>query len=392
MFYRNAILAVSGISFFLTTNVQAQYVNEPIKCDDGFWGDANYLYWKIQDSPKTIPFVVEGPVAINGSPVLEEPDTKIILGNKKIDESWRSGSRFTVGYWFDDQHCLGFETNYFFLPNASKTESATSSGVPESPFFTVPYFDVITNLESSNALALPGSFAGTATLKISNSMQGVELNIVTTQGNSYGIKVDVLGGFRYWNFVENLSFNTNSPYIPPNPSDTFFTNDKFQVQNNFYGVQAGSKLDCSFEDFFFNIKAKIALGAMYQKSRINGQLVTNDFNEFGSTVTYPGGIFALPTNIGNHKATRFSVIPEVNINLGFQVMESFSVQVGYTFLYATNVLRASKQVNRNINPTQSSTIEYTPSPSLTGKASPKGTLKSEGIWAQGFNVGVEMLF
>ena len=356
-------------------------------CCERFWFDADYLYWKIKKAPEHVPLVVEGPFVESG-PVLKQPGYSVVLGGKSLKTDWRSGGRFTLGYWFDDSQCLGGEVGYFILPSKSKRHSVCSNG---SPFLTLPYYDVVTGEENSSPLSSPdptNPFAGTGRLKEHNFMQGAEVNLVTSTACDCCFRYGLLAGFRYWNFTEKLTFDTNSPGI--DTPDVFKTQDRFHAQNNFYGGQFGARLDYNACNFFFNIKGKVALGAMCQKLGIHGQFITDTLNS--ELQKFNQGFFALPTNIGNHKKTRFSVIPEVNINLGYQVTECFRLKLGYTFIYATNVLWAGKQIDRKINPTQSIVLKNNSDVHLVGDPSPKASLKSESLWVQGLNVGLEFNF
>lgn len=131
---------------------------------------------------------------------------------------------------------------------------------------------------------------------------------------------------------------------------------------------------------------------MCEEVIINGKFITNEFDGIGAPQTFAGGYFALPSNIGRHKHTSFAIMPDVNLNVGYQVTESVLVKVGYTFLYVNKVVRAGKQINRNINPTQSSLYEFTATPTLVGPATPKASFKTDSFWAQGLNVGIEYKF
>ena len=51
-----------------------------------------------------------------------------------------------------------------------------------------------------------------------------------------------------------------------------------------------------------------------------------------------------------------------------------------------------KQLNRKINPTQSSLYEFTSKPKLKGKAVPKAREKNDDLWVHGLNVGVDLQF
>ena len=56
-----------------------------------------------------------------------------------------------------------------------------------------------------------------------------------------------------------------------------------------------------------------------------------------------------------------------------------SINIGYTFLYASHVLRATNQIDRRINPSQSVAITDSPSAKLVGQAKPKARLRSTGF-------------
>ena len=131
---------------------------------------------------------------------------------------------------------------------------------------------------------------------------------------------------------------------------------------------------------------------MCQKLDIHGVLRTDDFSPNRELQTFEQGIFALPTNIGSYKKTRFSVIPEVNFNVGYQVLDCLTLKLGYTLICATNVLWAGKQIDRKINPTQSIIFNFNPNVQLVGEPRPKASLKSGWLWIQGWNAGLEFKF
>ncbi len=359
-------------------------------CCDQFFVDGEYLYWQTQDSPAPVPLLIAGPITTSPF-VLNAPDTAVVLGGKSIDSNWRSGGKISLGYWFNECCNYGLEANYLFLPNESKTHEVSADGSTGSALLATPFFNVTTASEDSAGVAFPGSFSGIAKLKLVNNLQGAELNFVAVNPFGCNLNFGWLAGFRYFNFDEHLKLTTSSPYVAV-PTDVWKTYDKFSVNNNFYGGQLGAGLEYSSCEFYVNVKAKVALGAMCEESNVSGKLVTNDFNAFGAPQTFVGGYFALPSNIGHHKHTEFSVIPEANINVGYPITDCLKVQVGYTFIYVNKLLRASKQIDRNINPSQSAAIDYTSTPALVGEASPKPLAKTSSFWVQGFNAGLVYRF
>lgn len=362
-------------------------------CLENGWANMEYLFWQIENSPTIIPLVVQGPDIADGAPLLDVPGNEIVLGNSKIGKKWRSGGRFTLGYWWDDDRCSGIDISYFFIQKLTKKSSVFSDGLIGSPFLAVPFIDSNTGDESSILMALPGSFEGAASLKASNMLQGAEINLLTAYfvEDYYGT-LNVSLGFRYLNFAEKISFNTNSPYIAPIATNIYNTRDEFKVQNNFYGGQLGADYRYACNGFLFNLKGKIAIGAMNQLSHIRGRFVVNDFTDLGEPLVFPSGYFALRSNKGHHRRTQFSVIPEINLNLGYEISEGLSLYAGYNFLYVTQVARAARQMDRTLNPTQSPLYEYTPTPIVEGEPLPKGSLRDSNLWVQGINVGLEYLF
>ncbi|PJD95783.1 MAG: hypothetical protein CK425_07715 [Parachlamydia sp.] len=356
-----------------------------------FWVNTEYLFWKIKNSPNPVPLLVTAPFANNRVPLIGVLGTSVVIGHENVRTDWRSGGRFTLGLGFEGTYCFGTEINYFFLPDGSKSQRAASSGLPGSIFLSVPYFDTTTRRESSSPVAEPGSFSGLVNFKLTNRLQGAELNGFATLYSNYAFKINALAGFRYLNFNERLRLHVNSPAINI-PQEIFLVSDKFHTNNNFYGGQIGLAGEYFCNRFFINAKGKVALGAMQQEVNIKGEFITNVFNGFGAPQTFLGGYFALPSNRGRHRKTCFAVVPEVNVNLGYQIMDCLRIQAGYTFLYANKMLWAGKQINRNINPTQSSLYEFTATPTPTGKISPKASLKSESFWVQGLNVSLEFEF
>ena len=46
---------------------------------------------------------------------------------------------------------------------------------------------------------------------------------------------------------------------------------------------------------------------------------------------------ALPSNIGHYSRDQFSVVPEVGLNVGYQLTRHVSLSAGYTCIYWSNV-------------------------------------------------------
>ena len=110
----------------------------------------------------------------------------------------------------------------------------------------------------------------------------------------------------------------------------------------------------------------------------------------GSRTIANGGILALPTNSGHFTHDPFAVVPEVGLNVGYQVTNRLRLFMGYSFLYWSNVVRPGDVIDRTVNLTQ---IPSNLGPgTLVGPARPAVVLKDTDFWAQGLNFGVAVRY
>jgi hypothetical protein len=259
----------------------------------------------------------------------------------------------------------------------------SSDGSPGSALLAFPFSDPTLPGENSSFIANPGAFAGHAVLTVSDFLQGLDVNLVHNAYNVNGIRLDLLGGFRWVNLQENLSFITDSPSVAPNPPDFFHTFDRFNANNNFYGGQLGLRASYDNTRLFFNATGKLALGGTFEHLFVNGRTTT----DAGGFASAPGAYLTQPTNIGTASLGQFAVVPEVNLNFGVRLNPWASIVVGYSFLYVSSVARPGDQIDRVINPTQASAITGVFPGGLSGPARPALNIHSSDFWAQGLNFG-----
>jgi Putative beta barrel porin-7 (BBP7) len=344
---------------------------------------AEALIWWYKSSPTPVPVIIS-----NG--VVGRPETNVLLGGGNVDTNVNAGFRLFAGYAVNAQ--WGVEGDFFYLPQRSTSSSVSSSGADGSTDLLLPFYDVTRNHENFTEISFAPLYAGSAKVEFSNKLMGAEIMTVWAFSTATPWKVDLLGGFRWLQLKENYTITTSSPSIPPYPLDIWNTTDSFDASNNFYGAQFAARARYDQGPWVLNGVVKIGLGAMDQKVSVNGSLVTDEFAIGAATQTFPGGYFALPTNIGDHSRMVFAVVPEVKFNLGYRVTPATTVYVGYSFLYASNVARPGNQINRNINPTQSVSYVGDVPAILDGPAQPTFNFNSTSFWAQGVSIGLRVAF
>jgi hypothetical protein len=343
---------------------------------------AEALIWWLKDSPTPTPIVTDG--------LIGQPATNVLLGGGDQNTNTNYGFRVTAGWAFSARY--GVDANFFYIDKRSSTQGVASSGQLASTDLLVPFFDVTKNRENVTEISFSPSYGGSAQTEYTNRLMGAEVNANWALAAQRPFDSGWLLGFRWLQLKETYTITTSSSFIPPQPADIWITTDQFDTRNNFYGAQIGARVRYDADRWYVAGSVKVAIGAMEQKVDINGSLATNDFTDLKATQTFPGGYFALPTNIGGYSRTEFAWVPEVQINLGYRFTPAVSIYAGYSFLYASDVVRPGNQINRNINPTQSVSYVGEPPVRLQGPAQPSFSFNTSDFWAQGVNIGLSVRF
>jgi len=70
-----------------------------------------------------------------------------------------------------------------------------------------------------------------------------------------------------------------------------------------------------------------------------------------TTMVFPGGILALPSNSGTTTNEQFAIVSEEGLSLSYRVVYNLQLTAGYSYLYWSHVVHSGGQVNRNVNVT-----------------------------------------
>jgi hypothetical protein len=399
------------------------------------WFGAEYLYWWTRHSPVSAPLVttttaVPAVIAPGTGAVLPGAiggaGTVVLLGGAPVDLGAASGGRFTAGYWLDSENAVGVESNYLFLGRRRTTQGVGTNGAADSLNLFVPFFDV-TGLSGLTAVtgqpgeafgplaglpnagpAFPG-LLGSYVLRLTSSLQGAEANGAFNVTSGGGLRLDMLGGFRWVQLHESLEFVANVLGQPAVfPEFAIHAGDQFNARNNFFGGQIGARAGYDLDGLLGGLSidgtAKVAAGDMHREVTVNGVTQTNFVTGLvpgfvGAPVqTLLGGVFAQPSNIGRHVTDRFAVVPEVGVNVGYRIGEWLRLSVGYSFLYLSNVARPGDQIDRSINVTRTGVADALNAAGLpilgppTGPPRPAFAVQETSYWAQGINFGVEFRY
>jgi hypothetical protein len=362
-------------------------------CRPRVWADAEYLMWWFKNAPDPVPFVQSSPLFVNN--ILPLPSLPITpaFGGTDIDTGMRNGGRFRFGGWLDSDCTLGLEASYFFITPKESSQTLTGTG-PGAFFGPANYLLFPTGTVNTpgagsfNTFLVENSSPGSSainTLTLRSDLYGFEANGILKLINCPRFELKLLGGFRNVNFDESLAFSasfTGAGLFVAGTNGAGFNGAglpgtvaaSYSDQSHFYGGNLGTTGEVRWGGFFLNATGKVALGTM-QESHTQSLLSTApsiDGIGFGGVFLSTPGPFA---STQHYSVNRFAVIPEVNVNVGYQLARWCRAYVGYNFLYVSDVLRPGLQVSS--------------APLLTN---PPALQEHTSFWAQGANFGLEFRF
>jgi hypothetical protein len=351
-----------------------------------FWASGEYLLWWCEGSA-TPALLTSSPIGTprNQFGVLGQPNTTVVFGNEHLSDDTRNGFRIRFGGWLDDCHTCGLEASYFLLDNVKHDQ--TIGGLLARPFNNVG-----TGQPDSELINFPGVVDGFAQILNSNRFTGFDINFRKCCRCDCCSRCDFLVGFRYLSLEDELYVREalvvtgTDPTLNPPPGTRIVLDDQFETRNEFYGPQFGLAGEFRRGCMFVNYRGMIAIGTTHKAVTIDGETMITPPGPGAQPTTYNGGLYALPTNIGHYTRNDFSVVPELNLNVGYQITDHIRAFVGYSFIYWSDVTRPGDVIDANINTSQ------LPPGTLVGPARPAFTWHHSDFWAHGVNFGLEVRY
>jgi hypothetical protein len=349
----------------------------PVKAADfnPFWAEADALGWSVKGdhlpplvttSPAGTPFAQAG--------VLGIPGTTVLFGDSSVNNDWRAGGRITAGYWFDPSRNRGLEVSFFGLGDVSTDFSANSAA---TPIIARPFFDATTGLQNAEFVAFPGLLTGNVTVTEKSRLLGAGALYRQDIGVWAGMRIAALAGYRYLRSSDDLSVASQATILA---GGALAIADTFGAVSQFHGLDLGLSGEWRGGPWSLEWRGKVALGANLNGASINGATTITAVG--AGAASFPAGVLALSSNIGNSSQTRFSVIPELSLKAGYQIAPRWQLFAGYDALYWTDVQRAGGLVDLTVNP------NLIPPTSAGGPNRPMPVMNTSSLVAQGFNFGV----
>jgi hypothetical protein len=394
----------------------AEFCGAPVCSPPGrFWLRADYLMWWTNGT-RLPPLVTTSPqgTPVEQAGVLGLPTTTVLFGGDTVGNDMRSGYRTTLGMWLDHCHVWDLEFDYLSLGERANNFEMSSTG---DPILMRPFFNVQTGAQAAELVAYPGIVQGTVTVNTKDYFQsaGAWLSrklcacgscgscdpceemcegdcggLRSRLGSSpctFGCRTDLLVGFRYANLSDFVGVTENLLITDETAAGTSVViHDNFRARNDFYGSELGLRTQIYRGRWSLEVLTKIAMGNNHQTITIDGQTINTPAG--GPSQTYESGILAgdSSTNAGVFQRDTFTVIPQVGLELGYQVTRHLRAYVGYDLLYWATVARAADQIDLNLDP------RNFPPVTQQGLPFPQFPGKTDSFWAQGIHLGTELRF
>jgi hypothetical protein len=306
--------------------------------------------------------------------VLGEPTTAVLFGNGYAEDDPQQGGRLTFGHWLDDAHTRAVEAQFWAAGIEQDRIHVASTG---DPILAVPFFNAESHLEDALLIAFPGVIGG---IQADARSETYSADVLARYNwlRGPGGYVDFCFGYRYFRFRESLA-------IRESIASLIGVSDDFDTENDFHGADLGAVLGLRRDPWLLDVTAKVALGDMYERLRVDGSTTVVGFAPLA------GGWLAAPSNIGRYTDHEFVAIPELDVRLAFVAYDVIRLSVGYSLTCISSVLRTGDQIDRAVSPSQLVSLPLardggTPS----GALQPQPRLDDSTLWMQGITFGAEL--
>jgi hypothetical protein len=359
--------------------------------DECVWVRAEYLHWKI-DGGRLPPLITTSPA---GTPTAQAgivglPTTRVLFGDDKYLDDWRSGFRLGAGTWLASDRTFGVEASFFYLGSADDGFAAAAG--PGGPIIaSSPFIDATTGAAARVLISYPGIASGSTSVEYSARHQyGFDVLARGQMCGGAGWRLDGLAGVRYLNYEERLQIRKTivpdpAGPVPAVPGTRITCDDDWTTENSFCGLALGVDAEWCCGCWTVSARPQVAIGRAETRV-IRGGLTTLSVPG-DETFVAPGGTYNLATNLGETASRGWTVVPQLDLRVARSVGENVRVVAGYSFLYLPLVARAGDQIDPRVNPALIPPAQPTPGPFLPG-----AFVDRSSVFAHGLSVGLEVRY
>ena len=373
-----------------------------------------YLFWRVGKAPLSaiVATTSNSPDLTTGVGAIGDPGTVPLLGPGNYDYREMHGGRFTLGVApgiLPPVEISGFWIGKEPLDLLNESSNGGQNSRVLSRPFQAPNLPSQNNLGQEVVLSggFPGLLSGGINVSADMSLWGLETNLFLNLGNSDVAGLDVILGYRFTRLSEQLDISNTLrtldegqatlSFNPVNPNGlgegfTTIASDRFATRNEFHGGTIGLRPALYVGQFTTTVDLKLALGTTSQNLNVAGESVLiSPSAPIRDPQTVPGGLLAVKTNSGAFSRDVFTVIPELNVNVGFNLARSIKLFATYNIFYWSSVIRPGDQLDNRVDSRQVPTDPLF-DPTAPDVVFPRRSFFTRDFWGHGLSLGVEIGF
>lgn len=351
-------------------------------CASRYWWRADLLFGWINgfDTPRLL---TRSPEDTGLEDVMDptSPFTQTIFGGRGFGDDVRIGGRIAGGMWLDECRKWGVQVDAFALGNDSEKININSDG---DPILSRPFYNQDPNVAGPDGqiLALEGIATGSFTASTSGRLVSVgpslRFNIcccggappvvaccdpcdpccdpcaagyssaMSSSGGGCGggacglggsSRVDLIAGYRFLQlkegyFAQEVLTPIGSDFVD---GTSLTLVDDVDTQNDFHAFELGAIWQWQRDNLLFDFGWSAAFGELTRRHSVSG---STTFGVPGILEdSHAGGFSVRPDRIGSFKDSKFTVVPQARIGVGYCLFDNFRLHADYSFLYLDNVFR-----------------------------------------------------
>jgi hypothetical protein len=325
--------------------------------------------------------------------IIGRPATQVLYGGNNIFGGMRGGFRLRGGVNFDQCGVSGLDLEYFMLGSRLESYHADSTG---DPILARPFLNAESQLNDAQLVAFPDLANGTIDITTRSRLNSAAIHYrevfwkecdpgkpcpddcwrCAPRSFSLGFQM----GPRFVSLRE--SFGVNERLTGIETGNIYQIEDSFRTKNQFLGCELGMFGTRQRRRWSLDGGIRLGIGSTKQQLNVSGQTAVT---QNAVTTTSPGGFLAQRTNSGSWEHNKFTLLPQLDVGLSYQMTNTWRASVGYSLLYWGSVLRATEQIDPVINP---GLLPPEQNP-LNGELRPSPLLHESSFLAHGITIGLE---
>lgn len=335
------------------------------------------IWWSNSSSLPALATTNPAGTALDVAGALNTPGTASVFNDHAFAEA-APGYRFQIDHDFEGFGGIDFE----FLQLGTRSESLNASSA-EFPILGRPFTELLTNDSSASVIAFPAQSTGAIQVAMDSRFRTAAAHYYQLAMEESSRSTDdllvakFLIGPRIASLQESLWTQDRSSDLIN--GSLLQRTDSLRTENLFVGGEIGMLLNRRFKYVDLTAGLSLAMGANRQKFRASGNSVLTDSASL-TTTTDSGWLNSSlgPVQINRN---RFSVIPSAEFGVGFETQWGWRLSFGYDVMLWTNALRATEQLDSQLDTT------FGGGPGAAVRPFP--SLKNDSYLAHGVSFGME---